>query len=122
MTTMTPVRETHIYLDENGTACVDSPRNKVKLLVQMIRAYDGIEKTVAAFPHLTRAQLHAAMMYYYYNQEEIDKAIEEGNALVEQLKAQPESESTKRVRAVMEQKMREARERGESNEPAALHG
>ena len=103
MTTMTPVRETHIYLDENGTACVDSPRNKVKLLVQMIRAYDGIEKTVAAFPHLTRAQLHAAMMYYYYNQAEIDEAIRQDDEFEQQFRAsQSEPPSSQRVREAME--------------------
>ena len=75
MTTTEPVCKTRVYLDENGTACVDSPRNKVKLLAPMILGYGGVEETIVALPHLTRAQLHAVMSYYYDHQEEIDEAI-----------------------------------------------
>ena len=97
--TMTPILETHIYRDEKGTVCVDTPRNKVKMLVQMIQAYGGIEETVAAYPHLTRGQLHAAMSYYYDHQHEIDAAIQQGNELEQMLRAATEEAPvTKRLR------------------------
>jgi uncharacterized protein (DUF433 family) len=91
--------ETHIYRDENGTVCVDSPRNKIKMLVPMIRDCGGIDETIAAYPHLTHAQLHAAMAYYYNHQEEIDGAIRRDHERTEAfLHNNPESALTKRLR------------------------
>jgi uncharacterized protein (DUF433 family) len=100
--TMTPVKETHIYLDEKGTACVDTPRLKVKMLVESVRVYGGIEETIVAFPHLTRAQLHAAMAYYYDHQKELDEIMRQDKEFVEKMRAStPDSPLTIRVREAM---------------------
>jgi uncharacterized protein (DUF433 family) len=100
--TMTPVLETHIYRDEKGTVYVDTPRNKVKMLVQMVRNHGGVEATAAAFPHLTLAQLHAAMSYYYDHQAEIDEAIRLDDEFTEQyLATHPEPPVVERVREAM---------------------
>ncbi|MCL2648920.1 MAG: DUF433 domain-containing protein [Phycisphaerales bacterium] len=109
MAMWTPVRETHIYLDENGTACVDSPRKKVKMLVEMIRGYGSVEETAAAYPHyVTRAQLHAAMSYYYDHQAEIDEAMRRDDELERELRAlqasRPMSPAELRVREAMKQR------------------
>lgn len=100
--TMTPVKETHIYLDEKGTACVDTPRLKVKMLVESVHVSGGIEETIRAFPHLTRGQLHAAMSYYYDHQSEIDEIIRKDKEFADQMRSStPDSPATTRVRAAM---------------------
>ena len=108
-TTMTPVQiKTRIYLDSNGTACVDSPRKKVKMLVRMVREYGGIEETAVAFPHLTLAQLHAAMSYYYDHQAEIDEIMRREDELERELRAlqasRPMSPAEQRVHEAMKQR------------------
>jgi uncharacterized protein (DUF433 family) len=42
---------------------------------------------VATHPTITLAQVHAALAYYYDHKQEIDADIEDGNRLVEELKA-----------------------------------
>jgi uncharacterized protein (DUF433 family) len=97
--TLTPLFETHLYRDERGAVCVDTPRNKVKVLVSMIRACGGIDETAAIYPHLTRAQLHAAMAYYYDHQEEVDEAIRRDEEVERAARAAtPESPLAARVR------------------------
>ena len=109
MTTTVPVCKTRVYLDENGTACVDSPRKKVKMLVRMIREYGSIEETAAAYPHyVTRAQLHAAMSYYYDHQAEIDEIMRREDEFERELRAlqasRPMSPAELRVQEAMKQR------------------
>ena len=105
MTTTVPVCKTRVYLDENGTACVDSPRKKVKMLVEMVRGYGSVEATNAAHPHLTLAQLHAAMSYYYDHQAEIDEAMRRDDELIQELRASHvPSPAELHVREVMKQR------------------
>ena len=69
------------------------------MLVESVRLYGGVEATAAAYPHLTLAQLHAAMSYYYDHQEEIDKAIRGDKEFAEEfLRKNPEAPITKRLR------------------------
>jgi hypothetical protein len=44
------------------------------------------EKIVAQYPHLTLAQVHAALAYYYANKEQMDAAIAAEEAEEERLK------------------------------------
>jgi uncharacterized protein (DUF433 family) len=44
-------------------------------------------EVVAAYPHLTMAQLHATLAYYWSRQDEIHKASEDEEKLVAELKA-----------------------------------
>src|ERR1700745_2526340 len=44
-------------------------------------------QVVAEYPHLTMAQVHAALAYYWSHQDEIQKDIEEEEKLVAELKA-----------------------------------
>lgn len=43
------------------------------------------EEIAAEIPHLTLAQVHAALAYYHANQEEIEQDIAEEEAVAEQL-------------------------------------
>jgi uncharacterized protein (DUF433 family) len=44
-------------------------------------------QVVAEYPHLTRAQVHAALAYYWSHRDEIHKDIENEEKLVAELKA-----------------------------------
>jgi len=46
------------------------------------------EDIVAEIPHLTLAQVHAALAYYHANREEIEKDITEEERVAEQLERQ----------------------------------
>jgi len=46
------------------------------------------EEIAAEIPHLTLAQVHAALAYYHANQEEIEQDIAEEEAVAEQLERQ----------------------------------
>jgi uncharacterized protein (DUF433 family) len=45
------------------------------------------DEIVAAYPHITLADVHAALAYYWDNKDEIDGQMKEANEFVEQLKA-----------------------------------
>lgn len=45
-------------------------------------------QVVAEYPHLTRAQVHAALAYYWSHPDEINRDIEDEEKLVAELKAQ----------------------------------
>ena len=101
--TMTPVLETHIYKDEQGQACVRYPRIKVRMVVESVKQYGSPEAVVRDFPHLTLADIHAAMAYYYDHQAEMDVAMRRLQEFADDLKkATPELPATKRVREAME--------------------
>ncbi|MDP3112381.1 MAG: DUF433 domain-containing protein [Thermodesulfovibrionales bacterium] len=46
------------------------------------------EEIVVEIPHLTLAQVHAALAYYHANREEIEQDIAEDEAVAEQLEQQ----------------------------------
>ena len=67
----------HITIDEKGIARIDGTRIKV---VQIARERYGnnatVEQMQEAWPHLTLAQIHAALSYYYDHKAEFDSRIE----------------------------------------------
>lgn len=48
----------------------------------------SIDEMIAYYPHLNRAQVYAALAYYYDHQDEIDQHIEEEERFYDQAKAQ----------------------------------
>jgi uncharacterized protein (DUF433 family) len=99
--TMTPVRETHIYLDEGGKGWVRRAGVSVRELIESFHAYGGkAEELVRHFPHLTLSEVYAALTHYYDHRAEIDEEIKRGREFAEQLRKEtPEGEATKRLRA-----------------------
>ena len=74
---MSTVAATHINLDENGVAWIDDTNIKVVEVVLDKLAYDSSpEEMHAQYPHLSMAQIHAALAYYYDHQAELDEEIE----------------------------------------------
>ena len=69
-----PVR--HIRLDPAGAAWIDDTRIKVIEVALDHVAYGwSAEEVQRQHPHLSRAQVHAALGYYYDHQETFDAEI-----------------------------------------------
>src|SRR2546421_12529396 len=99
----------HILLDERGIAYIDGTRTKVMIVVQNKRAARNTpEQLQAAMPHLTLAQVYAALAYYHDHKVEIDRQIRQSHERAESILAsQPQgptrAELLKRARLASEQ-------------------
>lgn len=79
----------HIVLNEDNRPLIEGTRMKVRELVKDYMAYGwSPEEMQWQHPHLTMAQIHAALSYYYDHQSEIDADIQRGLGLYEQLRAE----------------------------------
>lgn len=68
----------HIVEDtDNGRAIISGTRTRVSNIVAYYRLGLSAEDLAKEFPHLGLARIHDALSYYYENQEDIDKEIEE---------------------------------------------
>ena len=103
MLTIEPV--THIHLDSRGVAWVDNTNTKVKEIV-LDKLSDGSspEEMHQQHPHLSLAQIHAALAYYYDHQEKIDAQIAEDLREIEKLRAA----SKQPTRAELEARLKRA--------------
>jgi uncharacterized protein (DUF433 family) len=91
---MQTVTTTHIYLDEDGVAWITDANTKVIEVVLDKTAYGwSPEEMHEQHPHLSLAQIYAALAYYYDHQAEMDAEIErqdkEIEALMEKAKDSP---------------------------------
>ncbi len=74
----------HIYRDEKGVAWIDQTNVKVIEVVLDHLAYGwSAEEMHRHQPHLSLAQIHAALAFYYDHQTEFDKAAAESLARAE---------------------------------------
>ena len=86
---MTTTATRHIYLDERGIAWVDDTNTKVIEIVLDQQAHGStVEEMHLQHPHLSIAQLHAALGYYHDNQAELDEQIRRDREEVAALRAQ----------------------------------
>jgi uncharacterized protein (DUF433 family) len=70
---------THIHRDAQGRAWIDDTNVKVIEVVQDYLAYGwSPEEMHLQHPHLSLAQIHAALSFYYDHQSEFDAQIQEG--------------------------------------------
>jgi uncharacterized protein (DUF433 family) len=75
---------THIELDEQGVAWIGGANVKVIEVVLDKLAYGwSPEETHFQHPTLSLAQIHAALAYYYENQERLDAEIDRRRGEVE---------------------------------------
>ena len=78
-----------IEIDERGVARIAGTTIKVIELAVDKRAHNSTpEEMQAEYPHLSLAQIYAALAYYYQHQAEFDAAI---NAQVERVTALAEA-------------------------------
>jgi uncharacterized protein (DUF433 family) len=99
---MAAVIATHIHLDGTGVAWIDDTNVKVMEVVLDKLAYGWSPAEIHfQHPHLSLAQIHAALAYYYDHQEEFDAEIERELREVEALRAHAgDSPLRKRLRAM----------------------
>ena len=90
-----------IVTDERGIPRVAGSRSRVVDIVLDQRAQGwGPEQIRDQHPHLSLAQIYAALAYYHSHKAELDAAIEQGLREVEALrKAAGESPIARRLRA-----------------------
>ena len=96
-----PVSTTaHIRLDDRGVAWIDDTNIKViEVALDMIAHGWSPEEIHFQHPHLSLAQIHAALGYYYDHQPEMDVHIKRSAQEVEKLRTQTgESPIRKRLR------------------------
>jgi uncharacterized protein (DUF433 family) len=92
----------HIRLDGKGVAWINSTRTKVIEVAMDHIAYGwSAEEIQRQHPHLSLAQTHSALAFYYDHQEEFDKAIAESLARADKLAAEnADSPGRRRLRAM----------------------
>jgi uncharacterized protein (DUF433 family) len=92
----------HIRLDEKGVAWIDNTRIKViEVAMDHIAHGWSAEEIHRQHPHLSLAQTHAALAFYYDHQAEFDKAIAESLARAERAAAEcADSPGRRRLRAM----------------------
>ena len=78
----------HIRLDEQGRPWVDDTNVKVIEIVLDHQAYGWSAETIQEnHPHLSLAQVYAALAWYYDHQSEMDAEIERQRDRLEVLRA-----------------------------------
>lgn len=99
---MVAVLNSLIEIDENSVAWITGANTKVIEVVLDKLAYGwSPEEMHRQHPHLSMAQIHAALSYYYDHQAEVDADIERRDREVEELRAQqPDSPLRQRLQAL----------------------
>jgi uncharacterized protein (DUF433 family) len=73
---MSTAAATHIRLDENEVAWIDVTNVKViEIAIDKLAHGSSPEEMHFQYPHLSLAQIHAALTYYYDHQEQLDSEI-----------------------------------------------
>ncbi len=73
---MTAVIESYIMIDANSVAWVADTRVKViEIALDKLAHGSSPEELHFQYPHLSMAQIHHALAYYYDHQEELDDEI-----------------------------------------------
>jgi uncharacterized protein (DUF433 family) len=105
---MVAVLNSLIELDKDGIPWIAGANTKVVEVVLDKLAYGwSPEEMHRQHPHLSMAQIHAALAYYYEHQDEVDADIERRDRYVEEMRAQQKNPLT---RAELEARLR-AREK-----------
>ena len=74
---MSAVSVGRIRLDEEGVAWIDGTQVKIiELAIDKLAHGSSPEEMRFQYPHLSLAQIHAALAYYYDHQAELDSEIE----------------------------------------------
>ena len=84
---MPTIAATHIILDDSGIAWIDDTKIKViEVAIDKIANGSSPEEMHFQYPHLSLAQIHAALTYYYDHQQEFDAEITRQLRDVEELR------------------------------------
>src|SRR5438477_11979620 len=113
---MVAVLNSLIEIDEKGIPWISGANTKVVEVVLDKMAHNSSpEEMHEQYPHLSLAQIHAALSYYYEHRDEVDADIERRNRYVKELRTQQtnpltswELESRLRARDDSDENLREA--------------
>ena len=73
---MSTAATAHIEIDENGVAWIDDTKVKViEVVLDKIVHGSSPEEMHFQYPHLSLAQIHTALAYYYDNQAALEAEI-----------------------------------------------
>ena len=99
---MVAVLNSLIEIDEKGIPWITGANTKVVEVVLDKMAHGwSPEEIHRQHPHLSLAQIHAALSYYYDHQAEVDADIERRDRYVEELREQqPDSPLRKRLQKI----------------------
>ena len=93
---MVAVLNSLIELDQEGVPWISGANTKVvEVVVDKIAYGWSPEEMHRQHPHLSMAQIHAALSYYYEHQDEVDADIERRTRYVEELRAQQKNPFTR---------------------------
>jgi len=84
---MTTVSIDYIVLDDKGQARVAGSRSKVTQIVWDTRNGLTPEQIHEAYPHLSVAQIHAALSYYHDHKPQLDAEMEAETEYVAAMRA-----------------------------------
>ena len=102
---MVAVLNSLIEIDEEGVAWIVGANTKViEVVVDKLAHGSSPEEIHFQYPHLSMAQIHAALSYYYEHQAEVDADIERRDREVAELRAQHRNPLT---RQELESRLRE---------------
>jgi uncharacterized protein (DUF433 family) len=88
---MSTIAETHVRLDENGVAWIDDTKVKViEVAIDKLAHGSSPEEMHLQYPHISLAQIHAALTYYYDHQQGFDAEIARQLQEVGELRAKAE--------------------------------
>jgi uncharacterized protein (DUF433 family) len=69
-----------------GSACIAGTRIRVQDIVIRTELAESADDIVRAYPHISLADVHAALAYYHDNRATIDQEIQDEERLIERLK------------------------------------
>ena len=97
---MVPVPNSLIKLDADGVAWIVGANTKViEVVLDKMAHGSSPEEMHLQYPHLSLAQIHAALSFYYEHQAEIDAQIlREWNEVKELAANQPDSPLRQKLR------------------------
>ena len=85
--TVAATRYAHIATDESGIPWIHGSNTKVVELVAEVKAYGWSPEELAyQHPHLTLAQIHSALAFYWDHRAEIDADLERREETVEEIR------------------------------------
>ena len=99
---MVAVLNSLIELDDHGIPWITGANTKVvEVVLDKLAHNSSPEEMHEQYPHLSLAQIHAALSYYYEHQAEVDAQIQMELKEVDELAAsQPDSPLRQRLRAL----------------------
>jgi uncharacterized protein (DUF433 family) len=94
---MSTTVSTHIHLDERSVAWIDDTNVKViEVVLDKLAHGSTPEEMHLQYPHLSLAQIHAALTYYYDHQTELDAEIARQLEEVDELAADAQDSPIRR--------------------------